>query len=616
MTAHAAAPVILDVWSRTAPRYRRRAVFMLFLLSVLFAALCCFTFWLRTGAFAPWMSDRYWDLLRRSFNPSGADQVTLSDFLSFPVNVRAVPIQAVILGLLFATLSSIPILVCILYRFPFAIIFAAMVACLAAMPWLGLTALGGCALASLPPLRFSFRYASALLGLVPIGIYFIMASWEPAGARSPSFEHQALLYAPWVLALLGSCVICAVGLAIARLINYRPGGISPVLATLFIIPVVLFHTQVGRDELEYRILEKDIGPGSSTLFVPRDVGAEADRDATRRWSASHDEPYDAIRRHSLDRALRDAALRAENDRLVAVEQCDSFIIRFPGSRYVGNVYYLKGRAQDQRIQHARLFNRHRLEFRSDWPSLSSRQTWKTIEEQFPASAPAAVALHRLALLEARDGRIDAACDLLQRIIDRFDGAAATSRPAGIMADRASLFQRADPAESLGLDLPALIIQARHLREMLAACRDDAPVRADDVFLLPAAALPAAPLHPAGLLLSMDDSHRGYGENLLRLIEHFPGSHAADYADLRRIQLEPAISRRIALWRGAATRLAGRPAAAEALFQLGDVFQEDSLSEEARAAFNELINLYPQSCWAAEAKDRLASLPFRQPGAVE
>ncbi len=139
---------VVDVWSRTAPKYRLRAVLMLLLLALLFAGLCCFTFWLRTGVYLPWEYAGYARLMQHSFNPSGPDQITLSQFLSTPISVEIVPIHSVIVGLLFASICSVPILVAILYRFPSSIIFAGMVCFLAAMPWLGLTVLAGCALAA------------------------------------------------------------------------------------------------------------------------------------------------------------------------------------------------------------------------------------------------------------------------------------------------------------------------------------------------------------------------------------------------------------------------------------------------------------------------------------
>ncbi|MEE8385030.1 MAG: hypothetical protein V3S01_03860, partial [Dehalococcoidia bacterium] len=81
---------IVDVWSRTTPRYRRRSVLMLVVLALLFAGLCCFTFWLRTGDYQPWSSESYADILGRSFLPVGSEQITLSDFLTSPISVKDV----------------------------------------------------------------------------------------------------------------------------------------------------------------------------------------------------------------------------------------------------------------------------------------------------------------------------------------------------------------------------------------------------------------------------------------------------------------------------------------------------------------------------------------------
>ena len=139
---------IVDVWSRTSRRHRLVAILMLLLLALLFAGLCCFAFWLRTGAYLPWRYHDYAELMRRSFDPFGAQQIRLSDVLSSPIPVRQVPIYAVIVGLQFASLSSIPILVAILYRLPISVIFAAMVVFLAAMPWIGITVMIGCVLAT------------------------------------------------------------------------------------------------------------------------------------------------------------------------------------------------------------------------------------------------------------------------------------------------------------------------------------------------------------------------------------------------------------------------------------------------------------------------------------
>lgn len=599
---------IVDVWSRTSPRHRRKAVLMLLLLGALFAGLCCFTFWLRTGSYGPWQHDGYWDLMARSLRPVGSNQVTLNNFLTAPISVKEVPIHGVIMGVLFATLCSIPLLVAILYRFPSSLPFGVMVMFLASMPWLGVTVLVGCLLTALRPFKFSFRYASALLGLVPVGVYFISASWEPEGSSISLVQHRALLYAPWVLALLGSCVICAVALAITKLIGYRPGGIPPVLAALFAIPVFLFHTQVGQDELEFRVLEQEIGPGSREVFRTVDLREEAGRSATRRWSETSGESYDEIYRAMLERKIMEAQAQGEIDRMRAVERCDFFMERFAKSPHIPDVLFLRGQAQDQRLQQTRLVVDLRVEYRCETPSCASRRTWETLEKDFPRNPQTAIALLKLAILQARNGEIDQAIDKLTRLIDDFDVAGASTQAAELTPARLPSMFRKAAARGSTVETSVAVLQARRLREMLTACRKDAAKSYADVFAWPSSEAGEA-VHPVQLLLQLDDTSPRYKSNLEGIARSFPGSETAGYAEVRLAMLEPAISRRIQRFQQAAQTLSGRPPGAEALFQLGDARQDDSILDEAKAAFDQLVKNYPDSCWAAEAKERLSSLPM-------
>ena len=48
---------------------------------------------------------------------------------------------------------------------------------------------------------------------------------------------MAKLYLPWITALLGGCLVMAVVLTIARIVNYRPGAMAPLMAVMFAIPV-------------------------------------------------------------------------------------------------------------------------------------------------------------------------------------------------------------------------------------------------------------------------------------------------------------------------------------------------------------------------------------------
>ena len=599
---------IVDVWSRTSPRHRRLAVLMLLLLAVLFAGLCCFTFWLRTGAYGPWADEGYWDLMARSFRPTGTNQVTLNNFLSAPISVQDVPIHGVIMGVLFATLCSMPLLVAILYRFPSSVVFAVMVVFLASMPWLGITVLIGCGLTAMRPFRFSFRYASALLGLVPVAVYFVSASWEPAGSQISLAQQRALLYAPWVLALLGSCVICALALAITRLIGYRPGGIPPVLAMLFAIPVFLFHTQVGQDELEYRVLEQEVGSGSLALFRPVDLKEEATRAATRRWSETRGENIDEINRTVLDQLMTDALIQEQVDRIRAVDRCDAFMERFPTSRHIPDVLYLKGQAQDQRIQRTTLATHFRVEYRCDIPASASRRTWETLEKQFPKAGVTAMALYKLAILRARDGDIGRAIEGLGRLLERFDTAQTTQAAAGAVEPPSSVFRKAPVSTDLGAEASVVIKQGRRLKEMLMACRQDRPRLITEVFGAYSGDV-RTEVHPVQVLMWLDDSEPHYRTNLEGLARCFPESETVGYVDVQLAMLEPAISRRIHRFLQVSQALAGRPSGAEALFCLGDARQDDSILDEAKTAFDQLVKSYPESCWAGEAKERLSSLPM-------
>jgi len=604
----APAPVIVDVWTRTAPKYRIRAAIMLCILAGLFGGLCCFTFWLRTGDSAPWLSERYGELMARSFQPTGSEQITLSNLLTSPIDVQDVHVHAVIMGLLFASLSSIPILIAILYRFPFSVIFAGLVFFLAAMPWLGLTVLLGCAFASMRRFRFTFRYASALVGLIPVAVYFAMASWEPAGGAR-SIHNQALLYAPWVLALLSSCVICAMGIGAARLIDYRPGGVGPILAVLFAAPVYLFHTQVGRDELEYRVLAQ----ACRGAFGAVDVDALARRQAAREWSQGEEGSYAAAYAGRLKEETDEAIAAAQMGRADIVHRCDEFVEQYSTSRYVANVLYQKARAMDQRIMRDRLMQNGRIEFHADVPSPLSSQTWQTLRERFPTSRISGVARYHLAIIEARQGRLDAALTRLDEIIRAHgdppsEPPTPPTPPEGL--GRLLVFQRTDPAAGLGIDAQVTFRDALRLRELIVACREDATRPYEEVFQ-PGKALASRPVHPTQLLLAMDPSDPNYAANLGGLQAAFPDSATAGFVSVRLALTEPAISRRIQHFRDLTLSLAGTASGAEAMFHLAEVLQEDSLIADARLAYTQLTRDYPESCWARESRERLSSLAMVQ-----
>lgn len=598
---------VIDVWSRTASKYRIRAALMLVILAALFAGLCCFTFWLRTGVFAPWESDSYLDILRDSFRPTGINQITLSDFLSRPIPVQEVPVHALIMGILFASLCSIPILVSILYRLPFSVLFAAMVFSLAAMPWLGITVLIGCTLASMGQFRFRFRYASALIGLTPTAIYFVTASWQPDGTESAMSENQALVYAPWVLAMLSSCIICAVALAIAKIINFRPGGMPPVLALLFALPVMLFHAYVGRDELEYRILENLYGRSPSSAFSPVDIGQLARQAATARWSDTVSGSFDALYDEIYQNARSSVLERMEQKKLDAAISFDRFTELFPNSRRVPDVLFLKARALDMRVDLVRLEGSGQAQFRSDMPTTASRQTWQTLVERFPAYPGTATALYRLAVLSASDGDFDTAIQLLDTLYRNFSLETTENSPS-TQAESVvgSAFKRAPKTSELQIDVLLNVDRALTLREMLLICRNDEPRSYIEIFGTRADGSNPM-IRPVQLLLRLDRVHPGYGRNLHHIAAAFPDSHAAGFVAIREAEIAPDERTQLKLLRDTVEKLSGRPECAEALFALADALLAGNRIDEAERLFEQIVEAYPASEWARRARGRLTAM---------
>jgi len=75
-----------------------------------------------------------------------------------------------------ASIVAVPISVAILYGFIYALPFLAAVLVFAHMPWMGLTLLASCIIASVRPFRLSFRFGAGLAGMLPVIVYLILAT--------------------------------------------------------------------------------------------------------------------------------------------------------------------------------------------------------------------------------------------------------------------------------------------------------------------------------------------------------------------------------------------------------------------------------------------------------
>ena len=261
-----------DVWYYTTPRYRVRAFVLLAVNVFLYAGLCVFTHWLHTAE--PF--DFSWQSYTSPARFWGEQTVGLNNFLLYPINVTRTPWHGIVLGLLLAAIVATPIAVSILYRFYASLPFAACVLILAHMPWMAFTLVGSAALASLPPFRLRFRYGSALVALIPIMAHMYLSTYSTSEQvrvyATPELRLQ--LSFPWLLAIVAAAITLGLILLIASMVRYRPGAVTPVLSAVLVPPLLVFHTQVGADEIDYRVLERAYGPKSQAFSPVSDARRE------------------------------------------------------------------------------------------------------------------------------------------------------------------------------------------------------------------------------------------------------------------------------------------------------------------------------------------------------
>lgn len=609
-----------DVWSRSGSKYRIRAVVLMAINVLLFAGVACFAYWIRTGKFFAPAFEGYWDEIGAAFNFGHNTSRSLADFLVGAINVQDVPMQIPILGLLLATLIAIPILVSILYRFWSSVPFVVVVGFLAVTPWLAITLLGSCILASVRPFRTRFRFMSAVVGLVPTVVYFALAWRGSAEALLGTFDPvaQVKFIAPWVLAVVAATVVFAIVLSIAKLVDYRPGAITPLLAVMFAVPVGLFEFHVGRDELHYRLLERD----SANYFVEEDATGDLKERTRQRWM-----------RHPLPRPDWEAFLElerqkwqfelasdpaAEQSALVRhqnelVDRCDWFLKHFPTSRYALNALYIRGRALDMRVDPVAFREDKWIRYYDDFPNSAAADTWRIAMENDPSSLVGLVAAFRLAQIEARDGEVDRALTKLEHVLARLDAA---DEPNGTHldpeSDQRGVLQRARPELSLHIPLGRIALAARHLYGLLSE-------NADPLYGYDPICGPRRPeKYPTFGLLDLDPRHPAYVSNLEALKQRYPHCQIEDNIDL---EIALAADRRtggptdsspgpstIELLEACVRRFPDRDAAPEALFRLGAAYRESGDFEHSEDVFERLTARYPDSIWTRQAERYPNRLP--------
>ena len=603
-----------DVWSHAGTRHRVRAVVLLLVNMLLFCGVGNFAYWIRSGVvFAPTM-EGYGAQILGAFRFGESTGATLGSLLLEPISVLRVQMQIGVLGLLMAALISIPILVAILYRFWCSLPFIAIVGFIAVMPWLALTLLGSCLIASVRPFRSKYRFMSALFALVPAVIYLIFAWADSRESFASDYDpvDGIKFIAPWVLAIVAAGLVFAIVLTIARLVNYRPGAITPLLTMMFALPVILFEQFVGRDELGYRLLlaldrsyfadvdaslglRQAMDTARRQIFIGGDNQHDAEALATQRWlfglaDGLDDSMHSVLTRHQWDVA----------------ERCDQFLAGSPTSRHAGAALFLKARALDMRID-AREFGRTNwIRCFSEFPSPASYATWQLLSQNQRGTPLGAYADCRLAHTDLRMGNVDRALERLRaaRLLlsheswsRNVDGAAPAAQASDALAARGA----ASPDNDLGISWPRVRWTADRLIDLLESNHD--PIYGYDP--IHGSRKPKGDLVGGWAHFNPRDGH--YRQNLTLLKEAFPRCRLQDNLDLEIAMTTAPLPQRIHELEQIVDIEPPGDGVPEALFRLAEASREAARGGAAAAAVARLINEFGQTTWAAQA--RMLPLPL-------
>lgn len=598
-------PAMIDVWSRTTSKYRVRSITLLIVNIVVFAGLCCFAFWVREGTLLAPAVEGYKHLLWQTFYSVGGD-ATLANFVLFPIRVDLVPMHGVVVGLMLAALVSVPILIAILYRFYSSIPFILAVAFLGVMPWLAITLLGACLLAGVRRLRFRFRYASALLGLLLVLVYFYGASRQTPEVIDKFPPQDRLVFiGPWVLATIASCLMMGAVLALAKWVNYRPGVVAPTLLTAFVIPIILFAQYVGPDELYYRLIERRM----KERFAAKDLTDWFDQTAMEAWLAlPPPRPEFEKYRQRVDLRMQfemDTHLSVENavaqDLAEAISECDWFIERFPGSIYAPNVLYLKAMAMDTRVDRVAFAKRKELRYYDDFPADRSKHTWEMVEYNAGQSKMAVVAAYKLAQLAARHGRFDEAKQRLNALIHESEQ---TDQNRSDKPSVAGMLDRKRPEDSLDIPDQQIVRQAERLLALLETNADDPRYGNRPL----CGSQPGEKLQFG--LLQLDPRDPNYLNNLNRIVaeDGYKYCLLADNICLKAALLEPDARRQVRQLEHCLQEYRNGDARAETLFRLALAQQEAGQPRAARQTLEAMLQAFPNDpFWSDAARDRLQSI---------
>jgi len=389
------------------PGWARTAYWTINLL--LYILLNMFVLRIQTGAWFPWKVS--------------LQSEWLIPKLLAPLNIFQFPTYIIVAALLMAMICTVPILIAQLHNILYVIPHLFVVLLFGYNRALSLCLLVSCAAVSFKPLRLKSKFVAAILGLMPVLLY-----WGLFSGENPQQDvlRWAVLYAPWALAFLVCVMIFGVVLALGHFLRYRPGVLMPIFGLLLAGTVLLFRSSIGMNERDFQADVYRYSPGQVAQFQNRSItnlleielaqrqkqfpylSAELIMSQLRmewRWAFNFNAipvaagEYDAqgVNPISLAQQKNAEILLAKSTSLAYI---DRFIDTHPQDPREADALYYKALMIDLKVDSRSLRDENTLRFCHDIPNAHSEMVWRDILNRFSQTDLAVEARWRLARLIA------------------------------------------------------------------------------------------------------------------------------------------------------------------------------------------------------------------------
>ncbi len=360
--------------------------------AVVFGGVCAFWRFLGTGRWSNLSLASMWRGVMLPF-----------EALARPLDVPHHPWMILVFGMLLGVIVVTPIIVSVLYRLRMALVFLILTAVIGQIPAIAFATGLGCLLATHTRLRSSVPILAGLLGLIPV----LVALWLlnslgmllPADTTSQPVWRW-LLYMPFFVAHVAAITAMGIVLALARVSNYRPGIIWPVLVVLLVAPLGLFHARIGQDELYFALLRRT---GPSEWLLPTDALFPDMPVEQFHTTSGPGLPVPLLR----ERANEDL----QRHRQTLLEACSEFVDRFALSPRAPEALWIQAQCHSLRSDLPAL-DAGWVRCTASRVAIDAEPTWCILAKRYANSPQAAVAQLKLAELALRQRDVGAAYEWL------------------------------------------------------------------------------------------------------------------------------------------------------------------------------------------------------------